>query len=140
MGQKTIYNYNQKIPEWNESLEIGIDAIDREHRFFLDLIREIEAEGVRDPGSEFIQLYIDELILYARFHFFSEEIYMKKIQFPGLQKHRELHLQLVGKLSDQVTRFQLKEIDIESIVEFLVNWFKYHTLVEDVKIARFISS
>ncbi|MBB6480183.1 bacteriohemerythrin [Spirochaeta isovalerica] len=140
MGQKTIYDYNQKIPEWNESLEIGLDSIDREHRFFLDLIREIEVEALRDRESEFIQLHIDELILYARFHFFSEEIYMKKIKYPDLDKHRELHLQLIGKLSDQVTRFQMKEIHIESIVEFLVNWFKYHTLVEDVKIARFISS
>jgi len=140
MSQKTIYNYNQIIPEWNESLEIGIGSIDREHRFFIDLIRDVYDEGIRKPRSELIRDYIEEIILYARFHFFSEEIFMRKIGYPELESHKKLHLQLIGKLSDQVARYQMKETDLSEIVEFLVNWLKYHILVEDVKIASFALS
>jgi len=54
-----------------------------------------------------------------------------------MEAHKKLHLQLIGKLSDQVARYQMKETDLSEIVEFLVNWLKYHILVEDVKIASF---
>lgn len=138
MNRKTIYNYDEIIPSWNESFEIGIDSIDREHHFFLDLIKEICEASKREAELSLLSQYIDQLILYARFHFFSEELFMQQLGYPRLQEHKILHQQLLGKLSDQVTLFQLKKVKMTEVLGFLIDWFKYHTLVEDKKISEFM--
>lgn len=79
---KTIYNYDETLPSWNETFDIGIESIDREHHFFLDLIKEIRVTSKAESDSKLLSQYIDQEMLYARFHFFSEELFMQKVKMP----------------------------------------------------------
>ena len=81
-------------------------------------------------------LPIDEIRLYAAFHFLSEENIMIDIDFPDLQPHREEHARLLSLLDDKLHTFAADETySGAEIVEFVFQWFALHTTQVDKQIA-----
>ncbi|EPY01717.1 bacteriohemerythrin [Magnetospirillum fulvum] len=123
--------------EWKAAYETGHQRIDFEHRIFLDLIRQIEAELTSDAPVEKISRRLTELYKYADFHFFSEEGIMLDLSFPEYDAHRKIHLALLDELSRFILSMSIDLIRQDDLIGFLVNWFSSHTAREDIKIADF---
>lgn len=123
--------------EWKAAYETGHQRIDFEHRIFLDLIRQIEAELTSDAPVEKISRRLTELYKYADFHFFSEEGIMLDLSFPEYDVHRKVHLALLDELSRFILSMSIDLIRQDDLIGFLVNWFSNHTAREDIKIADF---
>jgi hemerythrin len=123
--------------EWKAAYETGHQRIDFEHRIFLDLICQIEAELTADAPVEKISRRLTELYKYADFHFFSEEGIMLDLSFPEYDLHRKIHLALLDELSRFILSMSIDLIRQDDLIGFLVNWFSNHTAREDIKIADF---
>jgi len=120
--------------EWRVEYEVGILEIDNQHKFFLGLInRIIDLE----ENVEIIDDYLDELLLYTKFHFKSEENIMKLRKYPNWVEHRKIHHDLISELSDLMTLTKMNNDSPKQILDFLINWFVIHTTSEDKKIAFF---
>ena len=121
---------------WDNKYEIGIDRIDFEHRIFLGLIKDLsDAVEGGQPRTKLSRI-IDEIRLYAAFHFLSEENIMIDIDYPDLQPHREEHARLLSLLDDKLHTFAAEETsDGSEIVEFVFQWFALHTTQVDKQIA-----
>lgn len=126
------------IPEWNKKFAIGVDVIDLQHEFFLNLIRRIHDIFYREMPTELINDHIDELILYAKFHFRSEENLMKLNGYPDLDAHKRLHLGLLEELQIKICQVEDNLIDFRPMISFLVTWFVKHTTEEDIKFKGYI--
>ena len=124
--------------DWNEKLETGISEIDFQHKYFLELIKKFIEIQKKHTLPEKIKPYLKELTLYARFHFYSEENYMNEINYPELDEHKLIHIQLIEELSNIFTSFEMKHSKIDELTHFLISWFYDHTLKEDIKISNFI--
>ncbi|NOQ66809.1 MAG: hypothetical protein GQ556_06305 [Desulfobacterales bacterium] len=77
---------------------------------------------------------------YTRFHFETEEAYMKSINFPDILNHQAFH----DKFSVEVMEIynEIKEgKQVLSIVvmKVLINWLQEHILQEDKKIGLYLS-
>jgi len=125
---------------WNSSYELGIEDIDYQHHFFLNLINRLSDELLKVEDANYKRALISELNAYARFHFISEENMMQREGYPKLQEHRELHRELIDQLSIRQNMLMLRasEKEADEIIDFLVNWFLSHTNHEDRLFADYL--
>jgi len=125
--------------DWQANYDLGIEDIDFQHHYFLNLINRLSDELKMSTSQGRRTALIAELNAYARFHFVSEENIMAKAGYPQLEEHRKHHLDLISQLNSNEARLQLEKSDqrAEDIVEFLQTWFINHTTGEDRLFADF---
>jgi hemerythrin len=123
--------------EWSPTYKIGIDRIDLEHETFFGLVRDFEKARLENADKQVLLGVLDEIALYAKFHFRSEENIMQAMGYPGLEEHKEKHLHLIEVLSNNILGLTLDRITPMRIEELLVEWFLQHTANDDNKIAEF---
>ncbi|CCG40204.1 bacteriohemerythrin [Magnetospirillum molischianum] len=126
--------------EWKTDYETGHQRIDFEHRIFLGLIIQIEAELMAEAPIETIGRRLTELYKYADFHFYSEESIMIELSFPEYELHRKLHIALLEDLRRFMLSMSIDLIRQADLIRFLVDWFAHHTTREDIKIANLVRS
>ena len=126
--------------EWHDRFLIGNPRIDFEHRIFFDLISHYSEARLAGASSERLVRILDELALYARFHFKSEENLMQDIGYPGLGEHREHHHRLTDDLSSNLAGLQLGLYATDRVETFLLDWFIAHVSNDDAQISRFLVS
>ena len=118
---------------WKTAYETGVDEIDLQHRYFAALINRLSGELEVCDDEAYRRRLLDELAKYAAFHFASEENLMFKFGYPGLEKQRRLHRDLIDQLS-----WRMQSKSYAGLFEFLVNWFVHHTVEEDHHIGDYV--
>lgn len=126
--------------KWDDHYLIGVQRIDFEHHIFLDLVNDFNEARLQDENIETLSNILEEIVLYAKFHFKSEENMMQKINYPELAEHKKLHYQLIDELGMKVFGIQTKLYSPQDVEEFLFHWFVNHVTHEDSKISAFIKS
>lgn len=119
--------------EWKPVFNIGVEDIDFQHHYFLNLINRLSHELSEADNPDYRLSLVKELNAYAKFHFLSEENMMWQAGYPDLEAHRRLHLQLIDQLSHRQASLILKpsKRSARAILEFLAEWFLKHTQHED---------
>ncbi|MBF0283729.1 MAG: hemerythrin domain-containing protein [Magnetococcales bacterium] len=116
---------------WNAKFAIGVELVDLQHRYFLDLINRVWDGFSLSEDEVYQRRLIQELRKYAEFHFLSEENLAYSLGLPHLSLHHERHMELLGEL-DRRTEAVLREgADAEEFFMFLISWFSGHTYYED---------
>ncbi len=126
--------------QWDAKFSVGNEKIDREHRVFLDLVRSCSeaVEDGSDPG--FTLRLLEELSLYARFHFFSEETLMIKSAYPDQEAHHRDHVRLLAELRDRIHEYREDTSTGNDLILFLFEWFALHTSTVDSQLAGHLSA
>ena len=119
---------------WKETYSVGVEEIDRQHKDFLKLINRLNIlHGKGDPPV-LISRYLRELGAYAAYHFVSEENIMVLLKYPDLSRQEAEHQKLLEAFSQKVKDYQAGLEDVDSLLQFLMDWFVSHTSLEDRKI------
>lgn len=114
---------------WTEDLAVGIPDIDKQHK---ELFRQINSliEACRlGQGAEAVGQVLSFLENYARLHFSTEENYMRKYQFPGIEDHLRQHQEFVANLTEVKARFDQEGPGVHIIVitnRILAGWLNTH--------------
>ncbi len=122
---------------WQQSYEIGIAEVDNQHKNFLMLINKIHAYAEGKYKVLELKRLVEELILYAQYHFYSEENHMMEIGYPHFQEHAKLHEELLSSFSEMVFNLNCITTNVFELHKFLLDWFKTHTIMEDKKISEY---
>lgn len=133
---------NNRLIEWKSSYELGIEDIDFQHHYFFNLIIRLSDELEKNPDIHYKNLLLSELSAYARFHFISEENLMHRYGYTGLERHKNFHLELLDTLSTKSNMVHIdgSEVNVFSVINFLINWFFQHTTTIDKEFAHFFHS
>lgn len=127
--------------EWTPDLSVGIDIIDQQHREWISRFNDLE-EAVRSfQSSDRIATTLEFLIDYTGYHFDTEEKTMTASAYPGLEEHREKHLELKGTLSNLVLDFEEDGAThglAEAIDTFLGNWLIDHIRSVDTRLGAYL--
>ena len=122
------------IIKWNKSFSVGIEKIDKQHKFFFKIVNKLY--NIDDTNIEELKKIIEELYDYTIYHFKSEEEYLQKVRYPHLKEHQNVHQNFVKKIKE------LKEIDEIpddiDLFEFASEWLIDHILNTDQKYAFWI--
>ncbi len=126
--------------EWKDDYNTGIQRIDNQHKYFLNLINWLLNTLISSKDVKLQKRCVDEVIKYAKFHFYSEENLMIYIGYPEFQSHEELHTELINKLNYRITLLDFGKESLTDFVQFLREWFLDHTFKEDKKIGLYADS
>lgn len=130
---------NGETIKWLPEYELGIEDIDFQHHFFVNLINRLATELAVSNNINYKNGLLAELTAYARFHFISEENMMIMNDYQGYLEHKNLHLELLDHLHSRIAMVSIESSAVESIkiVEFLKDWFFYHTNTADRNFAEY---
>ena len=126
---------------WNESLSVGVEEIDRQHKQLLKMLNQlIDLDGIT-VGSETISDTLTKMTDYADYHFNSEEHYMQKYAYPDYEIHRRQHIEFMRKTAE----FSLATMAYEKTVPadmltYLKNWLVEHIMQSDMQFKPFFAS
>jgi hemerythrin-like metal-binding protein len=87
------------IMEWDNSLDIGVGAMNDEHKQILDAMNRIYDAAQAGRTGEEINRLVGLLGDVCVRHFKDEEAYMEGIDFPGLAVHRIVHQDLLKRFA-----------------------------------------
>jgi len=121
--------------EWDQTYAVGNDDIDEQHKKLFAL-----AKSVSDmTDAKQVKSHIMDLFKYTREHFCDEEQMMKQIGYPKLDEHKELHEELITKLSNLSTRSFDTDQSISQFQKFVYDWLVDHIMNHDKEYFHFNS-
>lgn len=126
---------------WQESLRIGVEGIDAQHREMFARFSALIAACMEGKGRERIAELFAFLEEYVSTHFADEERLLAEIAFPDSARHREAHRQFTERLTGLFLQFERDGATLALVVEtnrMLVNWLVEHISGMDREIARFL--
>ena len=127
--------------QWDDSLSVGVDAIDDQHKTWIEhyngVVEAIESRRGPAPVTQTLGFLID----YTDVHFSTEEGFMSRTGYPGLDAHVAKHEELRGTVADLVRDFE-EEGETHSLGSavdtFLGNWLITHIRDTDQLFGAFV--
>ena len=131
----------RSLLRWSESLSVGLDSIDSQHKTLIDLINELYKQMKSGATKDAIGEALGKLIDYTGSHFKYEEELFAQYKYPEQASHKELHHKMVSQVVDFQKQFKEegKDISIE-LMEFLKEWLLNHIKKTDMKYSSFLQS
>ena len=128
---------------WDDSLSVGIDIIDSQHKYLINIANDLYSKMILNDGAgaHAIMPALKLLMDYTEIHFSQEEKIMQDCNYPNLQSHKLIHLEFVEKLN--YFRQCIKEYPLvisQEIVFFLRDWLIKHIQGEDTRIRNYLST
>jgi len=125
--------------EWKEEFTTGIKEIDDDHKTLVFLLNRIYSDRlVEAPTDEFLHV-IEDLNSYSQYHFKREEAAMKACDFPQLEKHAQIHLELISQLEGFIeqVRIGVSAEKKNEILKSVHRWLFDHLETMDSKIYQY---
>lgn len=122
------------LMRWDESLDVGVEAMNDEHKHIVDLMNRIRDESEAGlAGGRMIEL-TEDLERATLEHFIDEEAYMASIDYDGLSSHRLAHEELSRKLSYFCDETEENNGRIShAFLMFMMLWLQGHMKGVDMK-------
>jgi len=125
---------------WLDSFDIGIPAIDHEHRELVDLINTCHDRLVEDPSGNDVGDFLGRIFDRITAHFTHEEIEMLQLEFPEYWPHKADHERLLDELRDIMNTWSSSnDFDDASLASRLELWFMIHFRTFDARLHRFVA-
>ena len=126
---------------WNESLSVGVDLINEQHKMLIERINNLSNAVVKYLGHTKIIETLLFMTEYTDFHFSTEEKYMRELDYPAMVNHLNQHEEFKAMLRTLEEDFKedgATKVVSKSINTFLGNWLLNHIKVVDVNFGKFL--
>lgn len=124
---------------WEESLSVGIDAIDEHHRYLLDLINDLFEVVSNKRGVREVARLIKATDAYAKVHFRTEEKMMLHYDFKGIQRQHQQHQAFEVKIQELYDELHENPLLAQfNILSYLRDWLIHHIRVEDAQLSSLV--
>ncbi|MBL3526193.1 MAG: hemerythrin family protein [gamma proteobacterium endosymbiont of Lamellibrachia anaximandri] len=124
--------------EWSDSLSVGIEEIDEQHKILVNLINRMHQAIHERHGSDAVKGILAELADYTRIHFAVEESLMRILNYPGYEEHKEIHEELLNHVIELVQKVESGKTAIGfELLHFLKTWLTKHIMEEDMQYTGF---
>jgi hemerythrin-like metal-binding protein len=87
-----------ELREWADGLDVGVEAIDSEHRLQIDLLGALESALREGRAQEAAGEILQKLLDYTNVHFLAEDLMMRLYAYPAYGPHALEH----GRLAEQL--------------------------------------
>ena len=120
------------LVHWDDSLSVGIEEIDQQHKILVELINRLYTAIVTNTSDQEIHKILNELVQYTVIHFSVEESLMRIFNYPHYDTHKKHHEDLTKQVVDIQEKVVSgeKKVDLE-LLNFLRAWLTKHIMGED---------
>ena len=116
--------------KWDDSLALGIEVIDGQHKRIVDYINELHQahrEGLREKVDEVLQGLVD----YTISHFSFEENLMAEGGYPLSDAHRQVHHAFTKRIEEYRRQHQSGKDVARQLIAELQIWLTNHIRNDD---------
>lgn len=127
--------------QWRESLAIGIEEIDQQHKELLEHFDRLLTACEVGKGMEELKNLLEFLHQYVRTHFRDEEEIQRKHGYPGYDAHRREHesfVARVGKLQAEIDNGGVAVYHVIETNNLLFKWLINHISKVDRELGKFL--
>jgi hemerythrin-like metal-binding protein len=127
--------------EWDDSLSVGIDAIDEHHRYLFDLINDLFEVVINKRGVREVSRLIKATDAYAKVHFRTEEQMMRHYGYEGIHHQEQQHHAFEAKIHEFYEELHVNPLIAQfDVLSYLRDWLIQHIRVEDAKLSSLVSA
>lgn len=116
--------------EWTESLSVGIEEIDKQHKQMIDYINELQMAFTYNK-MYMIEEVLNKLIDYTKSHFSYEEELLEKSGYTLLEEHKKIHSSFVKRIEFFKERYENGENVAKQLRNDLQLWTIHHIQHDD---------
>jgi hemerythrin-like metal-binding protein len=136
-----VERQNEGWVRWDDSLSVGIGAIDEHHRYLFDLVNELHDVVVRKRGVRNVARLVKALDAYAKVHFRAEETMMAHYRFAGTQRQQDQHHAFEERVQEFYQELHTNPLVVQfDILLYLRAWLVNHIQVEDAKLRSLVDA
>lgn len=123
--------------EWKEQYNLGVPAVDYEHRELIELINELYASVGGEPTDVTVLDFLGELYTRIAAHFALEEKIMRDSHYDEYLDHKTDHERLLDDIRNLMDDYEDGvNVDVESFGKRLDAWFSEHFRSRDARLHR----
>lgn len=115
------------LMDWSADLDVGVEAMNHEHRGLLDLmnrLHDLASQGVTGPRA---LNALDALQKATIDHFAHEEAFMDKTAYPDAARHKVIHAKLLERFGAEAEKVRAADGAVgRSFFDFLTYWLSAH--------------
>ncbi len=123
--------------DWDPSLNVGIEVIDKQHKRIVDYINEIH-DNLGDRDRKVLGGVIDSMIDYTLTHFAFEEALMERAGYPVLKNHKLVHKSFAQRVQDHKKHFDEGKDVTRQLLGDLQIWLTSHIKRDDQDYAALV--
>ena len=124
---------------WTDTMSVGIERIDAQHRQLLDAINDLHEAVGAGKGREVREALFQVLAEYVGTHFSTEEELMRRHQYPDIDSHKRAHEGFTAKV--RLFRQEAAEGDVsDEVLTFLKGWLVNHDILIDRKLGAYLNA
>lgn len=126
--------------EWQPQFEIGIPAIDHEHRLLIGLINQLHNRLSEDAPKADILDFLGNVHADISAHFALEEKTMRDLSYDEYDAHKADHERLLDEIREIMDAYEADAyFDYsESLSQQLERWFSEHFRTLDSRLHQFL--
>jgi len=132
---------NKNVVIWQNSYSIRISLVDEQHKHLINLTNKL-FEGCMAGKEKTQSTFIDtvrEAVDYVGYHFSTEEKIMKRVCYPGYDRHKREHVEFIREVFGKVKDYHSGKLFAPlSFVYFLRDWILHHVAVSDKKMGDYL--
>lgn len=121
--------------EWTEELSVGHELLDKQHKLLIGHYNQLHESLLNDSPEETghtKKRVLAAMVAYALEHFETEESYMERLGYAGLEEHRLTHQGFRDKIFSLNRDVQEDRVVLStSVIKILRNWITDHIAGED---------
>ncbi|MES9859704.1 MAG: bacteriohemerythrin [Candidatus Thiodiazotropha sp. LLP2] len=130
---------SRKFVAWDDSLSVGIQAIDDEHQKLLTLINNLQTSVLYPTGEAFERQALSELVDYTKYHFAREEQLMSENEYPDFEAHKKQHEEMIAKVTRFLDDYEKdRESTTDKLTSFLKSWLIDHIAGTDQLYSQYL--
>lgn len=127
--------------QWDESLELGIEEIDNQHRSIFEHFKQLSEATQEGKSKEIVEGLIDFLCEYTHAHFATEDKLMTEYKYPKIDEQRHEHSEFTRDIRELKHRIEVegatREISLE-ISGKLLRWIIQHVKNHDKIMGEYV--
>lgn len=125
------------IVTWGPKMEIGVPEIDLQHRNLVAIANHLHDAISANQAQQAVDWILEELTLYVKFHFDSEERLMQELDYVDTEKHQLEHKEMLKAIRRFKKHFHAGEPRVErEVMDFLGGWLLQHIMGTDRALGR----
>lgn len=128
------------LPVWNPSFSVGHPLLDSQHQELLALCNQA-ADCLADSsleGTEHFHILLNDLAVYAKKHFRTEEEILIQYDCPLLGEQIAEHQAYEIRLGEFLLAAIYATPDKAGVYRFLSEWWLHHILESDMRYSEFL--
>lgn len=122
---------------WKPEYTVHEALLDTHHQQLFSVLNSVYENVMNNPELDSVLPKIDQLSEYVKYHFTTEEQYMKEKMYPGIEIHIAKHREFTQNIETLRGSYHSNDLEVAKVLIVLLGeWLLQHVLKEDIKYSQ----